>query len=280
MNTLKLTNTCLPVFSGGDFLAAANPFFHADRVAPFHILIYVTEGCIYVTEDEEDYEVRPGELLLLKSGVHHYGKHPVPRGTRWHFIHFYMEQPQGIPVFEPDYEPIMQYREVCYAVPLPKLLTGLSGTALEQRISSFTDYVHGEDPMKKWKINERLYQLLSDIAFYGQRTEAPQTISDGICRYLTEHYQEPFCAKLMEQQFYLSYKRLAAVFKRDKGQSMQQFQINIRMMQACHLLRSTLLPVGEIAARVGYTDALYFSRLFHVHQGMSPSDYRRQPPVW
>lgn len=280
MNGLKLTNTCLPVFSGGDFLAAAKPFFHADRVAPFHVLIYVTEGCIYVTEDGDDYALGAGELLFLKSGVHHWGKRPIPKGTRWYFVHFNLEQAQDLPAFAPDYEPLPQYQEERHAVMLPKHLTGLSGTELEQRICAFTDYVHGADPMKKWRINERLYQLLSDIAFFGQAPDAPQTLSDNICRYLTQHYQEPFLAEALERQFYLSYKRLAAVFKRDKGQSMQQFQTNVRMAQACHLLRSTLLSVGEIAARVGYADALYFSRLFHARQGMSPSEYRRQPPMW
>ncbi len=280
MNRLVLTNTLLPVFSGGDFLAASSPFVHADRVAPFHVLIYVTEGCIYVTEGEKDYEVKPGMLLLLKGGVHHFGKIPIPRGTCWHFVHFYMDQPGALPVFAPDYEPLEPYQELQSSLPLPKLLTGLSGSILEQKIRAFTDYVHGKDPVKKWRINGRLYQLLSDIGFYGHGSVAPLTLSDQVCRYLTEHFRQPFQAETLEQQFYLSYKRLAAVFKREKGMSMQQFHTRIRMEQACHLLRSTLLSVGEVAVQVGYSDPLYFSKLFHARMGLPPSEYRKQPPVW
>lgn len=64
----------MPRVSICNHLIAHKPFFHKDRIAPFHVLIYVVKGTIYVTEDEIDYEIHPGELIFLKSGVRHYGK--------------------------------------------------------------------------------------------------------------------------------------------------------------------------------------------------------------
>jgi AraC-like DNA-binding protein len=46
------------------------------------------------------------------------------------------------------------------------------------------------------------------------------------------------------------------------------------MHHACQLLDTTDLPVKEIAARLGYEDQLYFSRLFKVVNEVAPSDYR------
>lgn len=68
---------------------------------------------------------------------------------------------------------------------------------------------------------------------------------------------------------------MAAVFKREKRVTMQQFHTGVRMENACKLLRSTLLPVGEIGHRVGYADMLYFSRCFHAVMGMNPTEYRK-----
>lgn len=50
-----------------------------------------------------------------------------------------------------------------------------------------------------------------------------------------------------------------------------------RMDRARHLLASTALTVKEVAARVGYEDAAYFSRIFSKRFGITPSDYHSMP---
>ncbi|MBQ4267152.1 MAG: helix-turn-helix transcriptional regulator, partial [Clostridia bacterium] len=37
--------------------------------------------------------------------------------------------------------------------------------------------------------------------------------------------------------------------------------------------------IAEIAATVGYDNALYFSRLFRKYTGMTPSEYRKKNKV-
>ena len=69
---------------------------------------------------------------------------------------------------------------------------------------------------------------------------------------------------------------MAAEFRKEKGMSMGQYHNCARMKKACHLLRSTLLPVGEIAEMLGFSDMLYFSKKFRVFTGVSPTDYRKQ----
>ena len=46
------------------------------------------------------------------------------------------------------------------------------------------------------------------------------------------------------------------------------------MLEAARLLRFTDLTVGEVAARVGYDDPLYFSRAFKRRHEESPQAYR------
>ena len=84
-----------------------------------------------------------------------------------------------------------------------------------------------------------------------------------------------FALWTVEREFYLSYKRLAAVFKAEKGISMQQCHDRLKMEEACRLLRSTLMPVSEAAAAVGFADPLYFSRRFRQIVGKSPTEFRR-----
>lgn len=57
---------------------------------------------------------------------------------------------------------------------------------------------------------------------------------------------------------------------------MGQYHNAARMKRACHLLRSTLMSVGETADSLGFSDMLYFSKKFRAYTGVSPTDYRKQ----
>ena len=52
MNEILFSNRELPRLRAAEYLVIASPFVHVDRIAPFHVLIYVTSGTIYVTEEE------------------------------------------------------------------------------------------------------------------------------------------------------------------------------------------------------------------------------------
>ncbi len=278
MNEITLNNAEMPVVSGCGLLAASEPFFHADRIAGFNVMIYVLEGAIYVTEGELDYAVKRGELLFLKSGIRHYGRLEIPKGTRWFYVHFYFEEQPDCADFRNSDRQIMPYSPTRYSAPLPKLLTGLRGSETEERILSFWERCSSEDSFRGWYVNLRLAELLGFIALRALReTEDPasQGLSGRIAQYLFDHLSEPFSSKRLEREFFLSYKRMAAVFKTETGMTMQRYHDRLKMEEACRLLRSTLIPVSEAAAALGYSDALYFSRRFREITGQSPTQYRK-----
>lgn len=71
---------------------------------------------------------------------------------------------------------------------------------------------------------------------------------------------------------------LTSIFKREMHMSPQAFLINVRMEKAAQLLRETEDPVSSIAAAVGYTDPLAFSKAFKLKYQMNPSAYRESSP--
>lgn len=285
MNEVIFSNTSMPIVSSCDYLAAAEPFFHADRITDFHVMIYVTDGCIYVTEDTTDYALHPGDLFFLKSGIRHFGQTRIARGTRWHYIHFYLNE-----ALESTDKKIIHttgstqhLSENCYTsiqISLPKLLTGLTNSELEAQIIAFTEAFHTNSVLQQFNLHQHFFGLLTQIAYYDNSLPHPLSLAERIAAYLNTHYEEPFSAAGLEQEFFLSYKHMAAVFKKEKQLTMQQYHTQIRMNIACKLLRSTLLPIGEISQRVGYSDMLYFSRCFHSVMGMSPTEYRKQPHLY
>lgn len=86
---------------------------------------------------------------------------------------------------------------------------------------------------------------------------------------------EPFSLGKLAHECSLSVSRLSHLFSEQMGTSPQQYHEKIRLQWAAELLRSSGLPVNEIAAEIGYVNAFYFSARFKNAYGKSPLSYRR-----
>ena len=285
----------LPDLLDCDILTASENFFHMDRTADFNVLICVTDGAMYVTEDGRDYEIPAGGLLFLRSGLRHYGRRETPRGTRWFYAHFRLPGPPHAPFAEaaaetgtganaagaggaaPTQTPADAFlraaspaETMAPALMLPKQCA-LPAGATEQ-MERLCALLRGSSPLHRLRAGALFYELLLRIG--EGLPEEPRPI-DAVCAYLTEHAREPFNKERTAANFLMSYSRLAALFKQEKGIPMGEYHNRARMEEACRLLRSTLLPVGEVADRLGFADPLYFSKKFRAFAGLSPAAYRR-----
>jgi AraC-like DNA-binding protein len=61
----------------------------------------------------------------------------------------------------------------------------------------------------------------------------------------------------------------------DQGTNFQHIRDDIRFEAACHLLDNTQLPLTDIAASLGYSEASAFTRAFRRWSGAAPSSRRR-----
>lgn len=93
--------------------------------------------------------------------------------------------------------------------------------------------------------------------------------------YFYEHYRENINIEEYVKSLCLSNSVFFRKFKLYTGMTPLQYLLDIRLSNAKKLLETTDYSINEIALIVGYENALYFSRLFHKHIGMSPKDYRK-----
>ncbi|MBQ5310721.1 MAG: helix-turn-helix transcriptional regulator [Oscillospiraceae bacterium] len=249
---LDITPGTLAICADCDHLTAQEDFCHADRVLDFYVCDYVTHGAISVTEDETDYEITAGNMLILEKGHRHYGKYPISKGTQWYYIHFYISE-SSCPVSGTSFT-------------LPKLLVPENGTEdeLQGLVRCFQSQGASADA------NIRLMKILCSLSLQKEKS-----LSDRISEHLENICLERFSSAELERHFYLSYKYMASVFRREKGMTMQEYHDSIKLRRCASMLRSTLMSISEISAVAGYSDPLYFSRRFHNYSGMSPSEYRK-----
>ena len=63
-------------------------------------------------------------------------------------------------------------------------------------------------------------------------------------------------------------------FRTAYNRTFLEYLTSYRIERAEELLRQTDIPVREIAPRVGYTDANYFTKVFKKYVGVSPNRFR------
>lgn len=69
---------------------------------------------------------------------------------------------------------------------------------------------------------------------------------------------------------------LRRLFRQEHGMAPHDYLTKLRLDHAAHLLRDEGVSVSEAAFRSGFYDRLYFSRLFHRHMGITPSQWRNK----
>jgi two-component system response regulator YesN len=93
-------------------------------------------------------------------------------------------------------------------------------------------------------------------------------------RYVQEHYSEELSLQLLSHQFNVNSVYLGRLFKKETGESFNDYLNRTRLNHAKRMLAVTALKATEIATAVGFLDPNYFFRKFKLVHGISPSDYR------
>ncbi len=101
-----------------------------------------------------------------------------------------------------------------------------------------------------------------------------QIIEDSL-RYFNEKYNSEIVIRDYAAKHFLTPCWFISNFRQHTGRTPTQYITSIRITNAYTLLANVSYSIQEIAALVGYEDALYFSRIFKKYTGYSPREYRR-----
>jgi len=120
-----------------------------------------------------------------------------------------------------------------------------------------------------------LYALIEEFPkpFEYKDNELHTYIQDAL-NFINSNYMHSITVQEIADYVNLSRSYLYKMFIKNLGISPQRYLINLRMYKATLLLKSTKLPIGEVASSVGYSDSLLFSKTFSKHFSMSPLNYR------
>jgi len=90
-------------------------------------------------------------------------------------------------------------------------------------------------------------------------------------RYLEDHFTAQSSLEELAARFHYSACHLNALFRQETGIAIHSYILEKRMNLAQTLLTKENMQIKDIAYKVGFSDPLYFSRLFRRRFGESPS---------
>jgi AraC-like DNA-binding protein len=119
--------------------------------------------------------------------------------------------------------------------------------------------------------------LLYTLSYVGQHKTTDVQVSrefDGILEYIQNNLADPeLSVSKVADLFGFNGKYLSSLFVKNMDMKFTDYLTKIRMEQALSILKQENLSVAELAARCGYTDPFYFSKVFKNTVGVPPSQY-------
>ena len=97
--------------------------------------------------------------------------------------------------------------------------------------------------------------------------------------YFNENYSKPISIEQYASEHLMSVNWFIHNFKNVMKVPPMQYIVSLRISAAKGYLENSNKNIAEIAATVGYDNALYFSRLFRKYTGVTPTEYRKRSKI-
>ena len=139
----------------------------------------------------------------------------------------------------------------------------------EQEADSFTSI----EALNRW-IGAILHKFISFV--FDLNDIKHQNVIFKTTAYIKEHLTDKLTLDQAAEQVYLSKSYFCRIIKDELGCTFTEYVNRLRIERSKTLLRSTGMPIAEIACAVGVDDQSYFTRIFKKQTGIAPGKYREQ----
>lgn len=97
---------------------------------------------------------------------------------------------------------------------------------------------------------------------------------NSVLNYVEKEHTNPITLESICHQFNYSKSHISHIFKSNSGVSLREYINELRIKDACYLLKNSNMSVSEVAFSVGFSDASYFIVVFKKIIGKTPVQYR------
>jgi AraC-like DNA-binding protein len=159
-----------------------------------------------------------------------------------------------------------------------KILEGLLEVLLHEYESRHkSSYDMMMDSLMKAILTVVARNVLKQTSVTAQAFQKPQLIEELLV-YLRHniHHPEKLRIKTLAERFYYSPAYLSSFFKKQVGESLQQYITKYKLTLIKYRLQNSDVTISEICDEFGFTDESHLTKVFRKHYNRTPSEFRKQ----
>lgn len=239
------------------------------KIYDYYLLHFIESGSGVFRTEHHTYELCRGDCFLIHPGqlVSYISDKDQPWRYRW--VAFTGSEADSL-VLQTGFTP----QKPVLSTPKDSIIpTALSG--IMQTFNANKESAHLTSLGYLYLIVGEAADLLSSFSrLPGAESQVKRTVKQMI-HYMASQYAHPVSIEQMCDSLGYNRAYLSRVFKQETGLSPVTYLLKLRIEKSRQLLRERPeLSVEQVAASVGLTDALYFSRQFKRFCAQSPTSYR------
>lgn len=240
----------------GEFISPEAGWKHLTRRLYEYEMMIVTEGVLYIADEDGEHTVKAGEYLIMPPTRHQHGTRECR--CRFYWMHFR-----------------------CPALPVSVSLPAHGTFADGSKIAVIADMLLAEEAEAPRSVRSVYLatQLLLELC-RGQSGEtskgagARQSLTERVKEFVVYHRFSEIRVRDVARELGYHEKYLSAVFHETEGVTLKRYITARRLEEAKRLLLETDYTVAEVAYYLNFPSPHNFSRFFRAETGMTASEYR------
>ena len=242
---IQINNTKIE-FNYMGLFTTKDEWIHPEACEKTFEIIFVTDGTVFIEEEKNQYELRKGDLIVLKPQTVHKGYKTSTGKTSFYWIHFNMNR-ESETVIKRDFSNASVIKELMHYSNMPSCEQYIKDSILMHLLC-----VISED------ISEKTPSALACDIFEWTRINAQNGLT---VKAVAEHfgYNCEYISRLIKKQYGTTLKNLIGRFITEKAKN---------------YLNNTKYSVKEISNILGFPSPNTFINFYKYHEKISPNKYR------
>ncbi|TBL79396.1 AraC family transcriptional regulator [Paenibacillus thalictri] len=239
-------------------------YFNMRDSSPLTVLAYVLKGQGSVTIDALTFRPKAGDVFILPKDSYHKVTADADQEEYWTYLWFNIKG-NVLQLFES-----FQLHQTFHIPEAPFENLFHKGFELVAQ--------HGENGERlQMELLLACTEMVAQLSGLMEKRQAQYSIEvQKMQQYLNRLEAAPFHSEHMSRHFAMSFKQINRSFKKETGTTVYNYLLCKKIDKAKMLLQDTSMAVSEIAYRIGYADAHYFSNVFKRKTGVTPTEYRKR----
>ena len=253
----------------GDFHCGSDYYTSRENL-PSYLIKFCVDGEGELEYEGKRYVIRPGQLFWIDcTKPQYYRTAPGKDSWRVLWVHLY-----GNPC-EAYYQLFLAQNDGENVTKLESDVSVRSTLEMLLQIYRQGGNTLHDDVQASALLTQLMTYCIESAGAGGESSRMPAYVIDTR-NYINLHYAERITLDDLSRSISINKFYLQKLFKRYFGLSPNEYLIHTRLTRAKQLLRTTALPISQIAMDVGINNIGHFITLFKRYEEITPSAYRQR----